>query len=50
MNFFLGKFGGPFFSHCNLNVIGSLGYQVGSLYTTPWPDKISLFFENRIGE
>ena len=50
MNFFLGNFGGPFFSHCNLNVIGSLGYQFGSLYTTPWPDKISLFFENRIGE
>ena len=29
--------------HCNLNVTGSLGYQFGSLYTTPCPDKISLF-------
>ena len=47
---FLGKLGGPFFLHCNLNVTGSLGYQFGSLYTTPWPDKISLFFEDRIGE
>ena len=36
--------GGLFFLHYNLNVTGSLGYQFGSLWTTPWPHKISLFF------
>ena len=50
MNFFLGKLGGPFFLHFNLNVTGSLGYQFGSLWTTPDPIKFHNFFENRIGE
>ena len=44
MNFFLGKLGGPFFLHFNLNVTGRLEYQFGSLWTTPWPDKFSQLF------
>ena len=50
MNFFPAMLGGPFFLHYNLNVTGSLEYQFCSLWTTSWPDKISLFFENRISE
>ena len=43
--FFLGKLGGPFFLHYHLNSTGSLGYQFGSLWTTPWSDKISVFLK-----
>ena len=43
--FFLGKLGGPFFLHYNLNSTGSLGYQFGSLWTTPWPDEKDLFLK-----
>ena len=43
--FFLGKLGGPFYLHFNLNSTGSLGYQFGSLWTTPWPDEKDLFFK-----
>ena len=37
--------GGPLFLHYNLNGTGSLGYQFGSLWTTPWSDKISIFLK-----
>ena len=45
LTFFLGKLGGPFFLHYNLNNTGSLGYQFGSLWTTTWPDEISIFLK-----
>ena len=44
-SFFLGKLGGPFFLQYNLDSIGSLGYQFGSLWTTPWPDEKDLFLK-----
>ena len=42
---FLGTLGGPFFSHYSPNITGSLRYQFGCLWTTPWFDKISIFFK-----
>ena len=45
LTFFLGKLGGPFFLHYNLNSTGSLGYHFGLLWTTPWPDEKGLFFK-----
>ena len=44
-DFFSRNVGGPFFQDCKLIVTGSLGYQFGSLYTTPRPDKVSLFLK-----
>ena len=39
--------------HYNLNVTGSLGYQFGSPYTIPWPNKfpveIRAFFLGKLG-
>ena len=43
--FLLGKLGEPFFLQNNLNSTGSLGYQFGSLWTTPWPDENSIFLK-----
>ena len=45
LTFFLGKLGGPFFLHYNLNSTGSLGYQFSSLWATPWPDEKDLFLK-----
>ena len=44
-NFFLGELGGPIFLHYNLATTDGLGYKIGLLSGTPWPDKISLFLE-----
>ena len=43
--FFPENLGGPFFLHYNLIDTGSQEYQLSSLWTTPWPDKISLFLK-----
>ena len=42
--------GGPFFLHYNLDCTGSLWYQFGSLWTTPWPDEKDLFLKFVIRE
>ena len=45
LTFFLGKLYQNFFLHYNLHTTGSLGYQFGSLWTTPWPDEKDLFLK-----
>ena len=45
LTFFLGKLYKKFFLHYNLHTTGSLGYQFGSLWTTPWPDEKDLFLK-----
>ena len=50
LSFFLGTLSGPIFSHYNLNSTGSLGYQFGSIWTTPWPDEKDLFLKFVIRE
>ena len=47
---FPGTLGGPFFLHYNLDFTGSLWYQFGSLWTTPWPDEKDLFLKFVIRE
>ena len=43
--FFLGKLGGPFFLHYNLNSTGSLRYYFGSILTTLRPNQKDLFLK-----
>ena len=38
------------FSHYDLDSTGRLGYQFGSLWTTPWPDEKDLFLKFDIRE
>ena len=47
---FPGTLGGPFFLNYNLDFTGSLWYQFGSLWTTPWPDEKDLFLKFVIRE
>ena len=45
LTFFLGKLYQKIFLHYNLHTTSSLGYQFGSLWTTPWPDEKDLFLK-----
>ena len=45
LTFFLGKLYQKFFLHYNLHTTGSLGYQFGLLWTTPWPDEKDPFLK-----
>ena len=50
LTFFLGKLYQKLFLHYNLHTTGSLGYQFGSLWTTPWPHEKDLFLKFLICE
>ena len=43
--FFLGKLYQKFFLFYTLGTHGILNIQFGSIWTTPWPDKISIFLK-----
>ena len=50
LNFFLGKLYQKFFLFYILITLVILHAEFGLIWTTPWPDKISTFFENKISE